>query len=112
MKLLENPEMRGSFGDLFTARRAERVVMQSLQEYFLLRPKHDYDIRREESPEGDGLRVVVVFKSASSRYAIWRIVNGQAPHFKDTLVGDWRCVVAESLPPEPEPTEPEPKRAA
>lgn len=114
MKLNEENSIYAEFGDVFTARRAERAIIASLYEYFLVEQHRDYDVVRIESDEHDGLTVGVVFKSSSGRYAFWRFVHGQCPHFMSTLIGKWKhtdILLVDEVPP-PESTPPEPKRAA
>lgn len=71
--------LEGRYTDQLSAYRARRIWRETLLNYFLLEPEHDFTLQVASDKETSIYTLNCDFTSACARYCFWRLTNDQTP---------------------------------
>lgn len=77
----------GKFTDELSTYRARKLWTEVLNNYFLLEPDRDFELKPYCSIDDNRFALSCTFCSACGRYAFWRLINRQAPEAEQKLGG-------------------------
>jgi len=75
----ERVVLEGYYNDELSAHRAKRVWKDTLLNYFLLEPGHDFKLQIRFESGQKRYSLTCAFMTACARYSFWRLTNDQTP---------------------------------
>lgn len=71
--------LEGKYADQLSAYRARKIWRETLLNYFLLEPEHDFTLHVDSDATTSIFTLNCDFTSACARYCFWRLTNDQTP---------------------------------
>jgi len=110
--LTYNPDqisIEGAYADELSVQRVKKTWCTILETDFLLIPKTDFELQKEQNSDTGNFTIKCCFTSACGRYAFWRLLNEQAPEVQFLLetaheshrFQDYRSFIDSVTTPEP-----------